>query len=111
MHYIRKLTLSDSLTIIAIIELKNTHFLTLSGRSDFFLKLLVDAADLSRPFAAFLLRAVSILNTILYKIRLKVLSSEMDPAESRLIRKVVLKEKGVAVFKKNPPAPHPLRAL
>ncbi len=29
---------------------------------------------------------------------LKVLSSEMDPAEIRLIRKVVIKERGAAVF-------------
>jgi hypothetical protein len=52
-------------------ELKNTYFLTLGGRGYFLLKLLVDAADLSRPFAAFLLSAVSILNTIFYKIRSK----------------------------------------
>jgi hypothetical protein len=42
---------------------------------------------------------------------LKVLSSEMDTAEIRLIRKVVIKERGAAFFKKNPPAPHLLRAL
>jgi hypothetical protein len=29
---------------------------------------------------------------------LKVLSSEMDPAEIRLIRKVVIKERGAVVF-------------
>ncbi len=32
------------------------------------------------------------------KISLKVLFSEMDPAEIRLIRKVVIKERGAAVF-------------
>jgi hypothetical protein len=40
-----------------------------------------------------------------------VLSSEMDPAEIRLIRKVVIEERGEEMFWKNPPAPHPLRAL
>jgi hypothetical protein len=42
---------------------------------------------------------------------LKVLPSEMDTAEIRLLRKVVIKERGAEVFWKNPPAPHPLRAL
>ncbi len=41
----------------------------------------------------------------------KGIASEMDLAEIRLIRKVVIKERGTAVFQKNPPAPHPLRAL
>ncbi len=45
------------------------------------------------------------------KIRLKVLYSEMDPAEIRLIQYVIIKERGVEVFWKNMPAPHPLRAL
>ncbi len=63
-YYCRELISSDNFKVI---ELKNTHFLTLGGRGDFLLKLLVDAADLSRPFAAFLLSAVSILNTICYK--------------------------------------------
>jgi len=42
---------------------------------------------------------------------LKVLPSEMDKAEIRLLRKVVIKERGAEVFWKNPPAPHPLRAF
>jgi hypothetical protein len=42
---------------------------------------------------------------------LKILSSEMDLAERRLIRYVVIKERGVVVFYKNPPVPHPLGAL
>jgi len=37
---------------------------------------------------------------------LKVLSSEIDPADIRLI-----KERGAAVKKKNPHLPHPLQAL
>ncbi len=35
----------------------------------------------------------------------------MDPAETRLIQLVFIKEKGAEGFKKNPPAPHPPRAL
>jgi hypothetical protein len=42
---------------------------------------------------------------------LKVLSSEMDPAEIKLIQTVVIKERGKSIFKKNSPAPHHLRAL
>jgi hypothetical protein len=38
-----------------------------------------------------------------------VLSSEMDSAEIRLI--VFIKERGAKIFVRNPPAPHPLRAL
>jgi hypothetical protein len=41
----------------------------------------------------------------------KVLSSEMDLAEIRLILKVVIKERGAEVFRKNPPIPHPVRSL
>jgi hypothetical protein len=40
---------------------------------------------------------------------LKVLSSEMDPAEIRLIRWIFIK--GSKAFYKNPPTPHPPRAL
>ncbi len=39
------------------------------------------------------------------KALLKVLSSEMDPAEIRLIRR------GTEVFRKNPHVPFPVRAL
>jgi hypothetical protein len=42
---------------------------------------------------------------------LKVLSSEMDPAEIGLNRQVVIKERGAEVYWKNPPTPHPLKAL
>jgi hypothetical protein len=42
---------------------------------------------------------------------LKELSSEMDPAEIRLIRQVIIEERGAEVFRKNPPVPHPVRAL
>jgi hypothetical protein len=38
--------------------------------------------------------------------RLKVLSSEMDPAEIGLIE--VITERGAEVFRKNPPVPHPV---
>jgi hypothetical protein len=44
-------------------------------------------------------------------LKLKVLSSEMDPAEIRFIPKVVIKEKGAEVFRQNLPVPHPVRAL
>ncbi len=37
---------------------------------------------------------------------LKVLASERDPAKIRLILLVVIKERGVEVFWKNPPVPH-----
>jgi hypothetical protein len=46
-----------------------------------------------------------------FHLGLKVLSSEMDPAEIRFIRKAFVKEKGADVFRKNPPVPHPVRAL
>jgi hypothetical protein len=47
----------------------------------------------------------------LAKIRLiKELSIEMDLAKIRLIRKAVIKERGAAVFWKNPPAPHPIQS-
>ncbi len=42
---------------------------------------------------------------------LKVLSSEMDPVEIRLIRLVFIKERGPEGFQKNLPALHPPRAL
>jgi hypothetical protein len=41
----------------------------------------------------------------LYFLRLKLLPCETGPAEVRLIRKVVVKERGTEVFWKNPPAP------
>ena len=41
----------------------------------------------------------------------KVLPSEMDPAEIRLLRQVIIKGRGAEGFQKNPPAPHPPRAL
>jgi hypothetical protein len=40
----------------------------------------------------------------------KVLSSKMDPAKIRLIRKVFIKERGAEVFRKIP-VPHLVRAL
>ena len=43
------------------------HLFTLGRGGDFLLELLVDAADLSRPFAALLLGAVAILG---YKVKL-----------------------------------------
>jgi hypothetical protein len=42
---------------------------------------------------------------------LKVLSSEMDPAQITLIRLVVIKERGVVALQKIPPILHPVRAL
>ncbi len=42
---------------------------------------------------------------------LKELSSEMDLAKIRLIRKVLIKERGAVVFWKNPPVPYPVKAL
>jgi hypothetical protein len=42
---------------------------------------------------------------------LKVLSSEMDPAEIRLIRQIFIKGSVMGAFYKNPPTPHPPRAL
>ncbi len=42
---------------------------------------------------------------------LKVLSSEMDPANIRLIRQIFIKGRGAAFFQKNPPVPHCLKAL
>jgi hypothetical protein len=36
---------------------------------------------------------------------LKVLSSEMDPAEIRFFKKVFIKERGAVVFKKIRPSP------
>ncbi len=44
-------------------------------------------------------------------LNLKVLSSEMDQAESRLIRYAFLKGNVTAGFLKNPPVPHRVRAL
>jgi hypothetical protein len=44
-------------------------------------------------------------------ILLKVLSSKMDPAEIMIIGYDVVKERGAEVFWKNPPVPHPVRAL
>jgi hypothetical protein len=41
----------------------------------------------------------------------KPLSSEMDPAEIRLTRKVVIKERRRRFFEKNQPVPNSLRAL
>ncbi len=35
----------------------------------------------------------------------------MDPAKIRLIRWVVIQERGAEVLEKNPPVPHPVRAL
>ncbi len=46
-----------------------------------------------------------------YPLPLKPLSSEMDPAEIGLIRKVVIKERDVECFKKNSPVTNPLRTL
>ena len=45
------------------------------------------------------------------QVRLKVLSSEMDPDEIRLIRKVVIKERGAEVFLEKSTCPYPPRAL
>ena len=42
---------------------QSVYLLTLGGWSRLCLELLVDTADLSRPFAALLLRAVAILQT------------------------------------------------
>jgi hypothetical protein len=43
---------------------------------------------------------------------LKVLSSEMDPAEIRFIRKALITERGAEVFNKNPPVvSYPWRVL
>ncbi len=44
-------------------------------------------------------------------ISLKVLSSEMDPAEIRLIQKIFIKGAVVFFIYKNPPVPQPVRAL
>jgi hypothetical protein len=41
---------------------------------------------------------------------LKILFSEMDPAEVRLARVVII-ERGAKVFRKNPRVPHLVRAL
>jgi hypothetical protein len=65
-----------------------------------------------------ILRISTILSTILpklsllYTVYLKVLSSEMDPAEIRLIRyRSSLKREAQKVFRKIRPPPHPPRAL
>ncbi len=44
--------------------------------------------------------------SLVCSIIIKVLSSEMDPAEIRLIRQVVIKERGTEVFRKNLPIVH-----
>ncbi len=43
--------------------------------------------------------------------QLKVLTSEIDPAESRLILQIFIKGRVAAGFQKNPPVPHRVRAL
>ncbi len=62
-------------------------------------------------FAQFMkLRPLSVLSRRLDSY-LSILFSEMDPADTRLILSVIIKETGSGVFRKNLAVPHSVRAL